>query len=96
MGKFYTYKVSIRDDHQMVDTGLYASMRHPTYTETFLELTSAALLYNHPILSWLLSLPSLLLILRRIQQEDKTLIEEFGPKYQTYMNGAGMFLPQLN
>lgn len=95
LGKFYTYKVSICDDHEMIDTGLYASMRHPAYTGTFLELTGAALLYNHAILSWFLSLPYLLVVLKRIQQEEKILIEEFGPKYQAYTKRAGMFLPKL-
>ena len=95
LGKFYTYKVSISDDHQMIDTGLYASMRHPAYTGTFLELTGAALLYNHWILSWFLSLPYLVVVLKRIQEEEKALIEEFGPKYQAYMKRAGMFLPKF-
>jgi protein-S-isoprenylcysteine O-methyltransferase Ste14 len=95
LGKFYTYKVSISDDHQMIDTGLYAYMRHPAYTGTFLELTGAALLYNHFILSWFLSLPYLVVVLRRIQQEEKALTEEFGPKYQAYMKRAGMFLPKF-
>lgn len=95
LGKFYTYKVSIRDDHEMIDTGLYAYMRHPAYTGTFLELTGAALLYNHCVLSWFLSLPYLVVVLRRVQQEEKALIDEFGPKYQAYMQRAGMFLPKL-
>jgi protein-S-isoprenylcysteine O-methyltransferase Ste14 len=95
LGKFYTYRVSITDDHEMIDTGLYAYMRHPAYTGTFLELTGAALLYNHFILSWFLSLPYLIVVLKRIKQEEKTLIEEFGPKYQDYMKRAGMFLPKL-
>ncbi|CAF0754767.1 unnamed protein product [Adineta steineri] len=96
LGKFYTYKVSIDDDHEMINTGLYKYMRHPAYTGTFLELTGAALLYNHFILSWFLSLPYLIVVLKRIKQEEKVLIERFGPKYQDYMKHAGMFLPQLS
>jgi protein-S-isoprenylcysteine O-methyltransferase Ste14 len=96
LGKFYTYKVSISDDHEMIDTGLYASMRHPAYTGTLLELTGAALLYNHFILSCFLSIPYSIVVLERIKQEEKVLIEEFGPKYQNYMKQAGMFLPKFN
>jgi len=96
LGKFYTYKVSITDDHQMIDTGLYAYMRHPAYTGTFLELAGAAILYNHFILSWFLSLPYLIVVFKRITQEEKVLIEKFGPKYQEYMKRAGMFLPKFN
>ncbi|CAF1082477.1 unnamed protein product [Rotaria sp. Silwood1] len=95
LGKFYTYKVSIIDHHELIDTGLHASMRHPAYTGTFLELTGAAFLYNHFILSWFISLCYLIVIHKRIKQEEKTLIEEFGPKYQEYMKRAGMFLPKL-
>jgi len=96
LGKFYTYKVSITDDHQLIDKGLYAYMRHPAYTGTFFELTGAALLYNHLILSWFLSIPYLIVVLKRIKQEEKALIEEFGPKYQEYMKRSGMFLPKFN
>jgi len=96
LGKFYTYKVSISSDHEMIDTGLYAYMRHPAYTGTFLELTGAAVLYNHFIFSWFISLPYLIVVLQRIKQEEKTLIEQFGPKYQEYMKQTGMFLPKLN
>jgi len=73
LGKFYTYKVSVSNDHEMIDTGLYASMRHPAYTGTFLELTGAALLYNHFIFSWFLSLPYLIVIFKRIKQEEKNI-----------------------
>jgi protein-S-isoprenylcysteine O-methyltransferase Ste14 len=96
LGKFYTYKVSISNDHEMIDTGLYAYMRHPAYTGTFLELTGAAVLYNHFILSWFISLPYLIVVLQRIKQEEKILIEQFGPKYQEYIKRTGMFLPKLN
>ncbi|CAF1168141.1 unnamed protein product [Rotaria sordida] len=95
LGKFYTYKVSTTDDHEMIDTGLYGYMRHPAYTGTFLELTGAAFLYNHFILSWFISLSYLIVIHKRIQQEEKILIEKFGSKYQEYMKRAGMFLPKL-
>ncbi|CAF2492696.1 unnamed protein product [Rotaria sp. Silwood2] len=95
LGKFYTYKISIIDDHEMIDTGLYTSMRHPAYAGTFLEFTGAAFLYNHFILSWFISLSYLIVIHKHIKQEEKTLIEEFGSKYEEYMKLAGMFLSKL-
>ncbi|CAF0783134.1 unnamed protein product [Didymodactylos carnosus] len=95
LGRFYTYKVHVVNDHEMIDTGLYQYMRHPAYTGTFLELTGAAILYNHTIISCFLSLPYLVVVLKRIKQEEKVLLEKFGPKYQKYCKRVGMFLPMF-
>lgn len=95
LGKFYTYKVSISEDHEVIDTGLYAYVRHPAYIGTFLELTGSALFYNHLILSWFISIPYFIVVLKRIRHEEKTLIDEFGMKYEKYMQRSGMFLPKI-
>ena len=38
LGRYFTYSVSVKkDDHQVVDTGPYAIVRHPGYTGIILE-----------------------------------------------------------
>ncbi|EPQ54400.1 hypothetical protein GLOTRDRAFT_43578 [Gloeophyllum trabeum ATCC 11539] len=38
MGRQFTFELSIRDDHQLVTSGPYAFVRHPSYTATFFAL----------------------------------------------------------
>lgn len=36
MGRFFTYRLTIRDDHQLITGGVYSVVRHPGYLGTFL------------------------------------------------------------
>ena len=56
----------------MIDIALYAYMRHLGYIGMFLKLIDAAVVYNHCwILSYFTSLTYLLVVLKRIHQEEK-------------------------
>jgi protein-S-isoprenylcysteine O-methyltransferase Ste14 len=95
-GTYFTSKVSTTDDPQIIYTGIYAFIRHPAYTGTFLELTGAAIFYNHFNLSWLLSTPYLIAVLDRIQYDEMESVKKFGEKYREYMTRAGMIFPKFN
>jgi len=95
-GFFFTSKVSTTDDPPVIDTGVYAYVRHPAYTGEFLELSGAALFYNHFNVSWLLSTPYLIGVLDRIQYKEMEALKKFGEKYREYMTRAGMIFPKFN
>lgn len=44
LGKFFTFKVTIRSNHKIVDIGPYGIVRHPAYTGGFLAYAGATLL----------------------------------------------------
>lgn len=47
LGKFFTYEVTIRQNHKIVDVGPYAVVRHASYTGLFMMLfTSGFLLFG--------------------------------------------------
>lgn len=48
LGKFFTFKVTIRSNHEIVDIGPYGIVRHPAYTGGFLAYAGAALLVFSP------------------------------------------------
>lgn len=35
LGKFFTFEVTIRSNHKIIDSGLYGVVRHPSYTGAF-------------------------------------------------------------
>jgi len=70
---------------RLVDTGVYAAVRHPQYLGGIIAIFVATpLLYQH----WLfvvLGIPGAVLVYLGAKQEDKRLIEKFGDAYQEYM-----------
>jgi protein-S-isoprenylcysteine O-methyltransferase Ste14 len=71
---------------RLVDTGIYAAVRHPQYLGGILAIFVATpLLYQH----WLfvaLGIPGAILVYLGAKQEDKRLIDKFGDKYVEYMS----------
>ena len=73
---------------RLVDTGIYAVVRHPQYFGGILSIFLATpLLYQH----WLfvaLGIPGAILVYLSARREDKYLIEKFGDEYKHYMQAV--------
>ena len=73
---------------RLVDTGIYAVVRHPQYFGGILAIFLATpLLYQH----WLFAVLGILgaiLVYLGAKQEDKRLIEKFGDEYKHYMQAV--------
>ncbi|KAG1722788.1 uncharacterized protein EDB91DRAFT_1230500 [Suillus paluster] len=52
LGRFFTYELSIRDDHKLITSGPYSVVRHPSYTGLAISFAGACLTYGAPG-SWL-------------------------------------------
>jgi len=52
LGRFFTFEVSIRKEHQLVKTGPYSIVRHPSYTGIFLQFIGVPILHGSRT-SWL-------------------------------------------
>jgi len=70
---------------RLVDTGIYALVRHPQYTGGIYAIfITTFLLYPH----WLFAVLGVLgitVIVLGIKEEDKRLVEKFGNGYRAYM-----------
>ena len=70
---------------QLVDTGIYAVVRHPQYLGGILAIFVATpLLYPH----WLfvvLGIPGAVILYWSTIEEEKQLVEQFGDGYRSYM-----------
>jgi protein-S-isoprenylcysteine O-methyltransferase Ste14 len=93
LGTFFSARLELQENHQIIQTGPYQWIRHPMYTAGFMYLLGAGLLSG----SWLiLILPTLsftLLVFSRVSDEEQMLLEHFGDDYQNYMQQTGRFLP---
>lgn len=70
---------------QLVDTGLYAVVRHPQVGTAWLLVCSACILIAQHELVLLLGLPAMAIAYWGTFQEDRRCIEKFGDAYRDYM-----------
>jgi len=80
---------------RLVDTGIYAVVRHPQYTGGILAIFLTTLLWYPHWLFAVLGVIGTVVIYLGCQEEDKYLVEKFGDDYKDYMQrvpGMNFFL----
>jgi protein-S-isoprenylcysteine O-methyltransferase Ste14 len=79
--------------HQLIKTGPYAHMRHPMYAGVLLAAVGALLIFK----TWamLIFMPMSLVVLGRIEREEKLLAAEFGERWESYASKVPKWFPRL-
>jgi protein-S-isoprenylcysteine O-methyltransferase Ste14 len=93
LGRNWSVTLDTRKTHKLVDTGIYAHVRHPMYSAFWLlALAQAALLPN-----WFAGLAGPVawstLFFLRVGREEKLMIDTFGEQYRRYMERTKRVLP---
>ncbi|MFW9888569.1 MAG: isoprenylcysteine carboxylmethyltransferase family protein [Candidatus Thorarchaeota archaeon] len=94
LGKQYSAKLEIQEQHQLITAGPYSRIRHPMYTIFILFSLSVSLISANLLLilfAIFLSIP--FHWITRI--EETLLIDQFGDEYLEYMKHTGRFLPHI-
>ena len=89
LGRHFTVRLSLLDDHQLVSTGPYRWIRHPNYTGLALVAFGTALMVRSPVAAAVAASVWLPVALFRIRDEERALSERFGAAYAEYSRGAG-------
>ncbi len=76
--------VEVQEDQKVIDTGLYGIVRHPMYSSTVFLFLSMPLVLGS-LISFIIFLTYLLIIARRIKNEEKVLERELAG-YSEYKN----------
>jgi protein-S-isoprenylcysteine O-methyltransferase Ste14 len=94
LGRNWSAQPSLKLDHQLIQTGPYAVIRHPIYSGILLALGGTALYLGQyrALLGLALFVAGLWWKARR---EEALLVTQFGDDYQRHRLRAGMFLPRL-
>lgn len=93
LGKFFTMDLSIRKEHQLITTGVYKYIRHPSYTGIIIALTGAGLALNNWISLFFGTILFFLAFNKRISNEEKGLINCFGEEYIRYQKKTKRWIP---
>lgn len=94
MGPRHSVWVAVQQEHELLTTGLYRWIRHPSYLGALLAVFGWALAFRSGIgllLAGLMVPP----ILSRIRAEESLLIDEFGDEYRRYQRRTRRLLPIL-
>jgi protein-S-isoprenylcysteine O-methyltransferase Ste14 len=94
LGRNWSGRVIIQDNHQLVTAGPYAYVRHPLYTGILIAMTGTMLIAGDvgAVLGFLSAVAFFML---KAQREEKILEAEFGAVYTNYRARTGGLLPRL-
>lgn len=96
LGRFMTIRIAVAADHELVQDGPYARIRHPTYAGVmFLTIGLTLLFLNVVLLA--VSAATIAVAHYRAVKEERLLAspQGFGEAYRAYMERTGRFLPRL-
>jgi protein-S-isoprenylcysteine O-methyltransferase Ste14 len=93
LGASFTGVVSVRADQEVIKTGLYRYVRHPSYTAAFLMFTGVGVALGSWLSVAVLFLSHSYLYGKRVAAEEKALVETLGKAYSDYMSQTKRFIP---
>jgi protein-S-isoprenylcysteine O-methyltransferase Ste14 len=95
MGANWSIAARMRDDHQLVTSGIFARMRHPIYAGMAAFLLALAIAFGHEA-QLLAGIPLFALgTMLRVRVEERLLRERFGAAYDDYAARVRRFVPGL-
>jgi protein-S-isoprenylcysteine O-methyltransferase Ste14 len=93
LGRFFTVNVAIAEDHQLITTGPYRYLRHPSYTGTLLVFLGFGLCMLNIFSLAAVFLPIAAAFLWRMHVEEEALRSAFGDRYRLYASQTRRLIP---
>jgi len=94
LGQYWSGRVTIKEDHQLIRTGPYATMRHPIYSGLVLAAAGSALAIDR----WRGVLGVVLILFGyclKAMKEESMLSERFGEAFEEHRKHTGFLIPRL-
>ncbi len=93
LGRFFTYRLSLKREHVLIKEGPYRYIRHPSYTGSILE-GLGLLTVSRSVAGLVLFIISVsILFFLRIRREEEMLRERFGDEYIEYSKKTKRLIP---
>lgn len=91
--RYFTVDVAIAKDHKVIDRGLYAMVRHPSYTGSLISFFGLGLAFMNWLSLAILIIGPAIGIAYRIGVEEDALIGALGDDYRAYATRTKRFIP---
>ena len=95
LGRAFSVNVAIRSGQRVMKTGLYAWMRHPSYTGMLLMFFAIGLVQRNWISLAIMLVAPTAALLYRIHVEEIALREHFGDEYVQYCVNTKRLVPGI-
>ncbi len=95
LGRHWTVTVALRDDHELITSGVYRYIRHPMYSAHLLWAIAQIMILHNWIAGYSFLIVQIPFYLIRIKNEEAMMIEQFGDAYKTYMEETDRLIPKL-
>lgn len=94
LGKYWSDKVMLKQDHQLVRSGPYQYLRHPIYSGVLLGILGSAIAIGEwrGLVAFAIMSTNYFVKARR---EERVLVGHFGAKYAEYRKQAGFLAPWI-
>lgn len=94
LGRYWSDKVILQTEHQLIRTGPYSCMRHPLYSGVLLAVLGTALVLGEVrgLLSFVILLVNYAI---KAKREERILTERFGAEFNRHVERTGFLLPRL-
>lgn len=93
LGRFFTVDVAIAADHQLVETGPYRAVRHPSYSGALLAFVGWGLSLGNWGALLVMIVPIFFAFVYRMNVEETALLAGLGAPYASYSNRTNRLIP---
>jgi protein-S-isoprenylcysteine O-methyltransferase Ste14 len=83
LGRRFSGLVAIQREHRLVTTGIYATIRHPSYLGLLMTVAGWALVFRSGV-GLIIAVLFVPIILGRIRAEERLLASHFGAEYEAH------------
>jgi protein-S-isoprenylcysteine O-methyltransferase Ste14 len=91
----FTYTVTKIENHELIETGLYRTIRHPGYLGQLIIFLGISTCLSNWLSVLLMIIPVLLGYLNRIKVEEKFMVNQMGQKYIDYQTRTKKLIPMI-
>lgn len=95
LGLNWSVTLEVRKGHQLINRGVYRSIRHPMYASIWLYSLAQGLLLENWLAGWYAFAAFALMYFVRTPREERMMCETFGQEYRDYMRQTGRLFPRL-
>jgi protein-S-isoprenylcysteine O-methyltransferase Ste14 len=94
LGRFFSMRVQTASDQQVIESGPYRWIRHPSYTGGLMTVLGVLLMSSNwaTLACFLIVIPG---FAYRISVEERALVGELGDRYRSYMQRSKRLVPFL-
>jgi protein-S-isoprenylcysteine O-methyltransferase len=93
LGRYFTVNVAIHTWHEVIDTGPYRRIRHPSYTGALLAFFGVALCLGNWLSLLIIMTPIAMAFAWRMSTEEAALANALGTPYTNYMSRTKRLAP---